>query len=92
MTACTDNPRLGLIGCGQTYSGKMAHSVAKAPWSSRPDGRAHATFPSALMADKCWKGERMLDPATIVDREGEPLFHVDARGVWRGAGTRPVTA
>jgi hypothetical protein len=85
MTVCTDNPRLGLVGCGQTYSGKMCHSVARVPWSSHPDGRAHATFPSNAMADRCWRGDRMHNPAGLVDAKRDAVFRQDARGIWRGA-------
>lgn len=90
MSTCTDNPRLGLIGCGQTYSGKMAHSVARVEWSTHPDGRAHATFPSTAMADKCWRGDRMFHPATLAHGKNEATFRQDARGIWRGATPRPV--
>lgn len=89
MSICTDNERLGVVGCGATYSGQMCHSVARVDWSTHPDGRAHCTFPSVLMADRCWRGSVMRDPAHVVDRKGVAVFRRDDRGVWRYAETGP---
>ena len=74
---CSDNHRLGRIGCGQTYGGEMQHSVAKVSWSQHPDGMAHITARLSTI-EKCWaKGDgEMANPADLG-------FHQDARGVWR---------
>lgn len=82
MATCVDNPRLGRIGCGQTFSGEMQHSVAKVTWSEHADGMAHITARLGTI-EACWarglgkngKGE-MAHPATLG-------FHQDDRGVWR---------
>ena len=81
MTTCSDNHRLGRIGCGQTFGGEMQHSVAKVSWSTHPDGMAHITGKLSTI-EKCWaKGNKlglgeMANPADIG-------LHQDARGVWR---------
>ncbi len=81
MATCSDNPRLGRIGCGQTFGGEMQHSVARVSWSAHPDGMAHVTGRLSTI-DKCWakgKGGEMANPADLG-------FHQDARGVWRQPG------
>lgn len=78
MATCTNNDRLGRIGCGQTFSGEMQHCVASVPWSEWPDGLAHVTARLSVI-DKCWskgKGGVMANPADLG-------FVQDDRGVWR---------
>lgn len=79
MSTCSDNHRLGRIGCGQTFGGEMQHCVAKVSWSQHPDGMAHITAKLSTI-EKCWaKGKgtgEMANPADIG-------LHQDARGVWR---------
>lgn len=76
MSACTDNTRLGRIGCGATFSGALQHCVARVPWSRFPDGLAHVTA-SLSVIDQCWrKGAQMADPATLG-------FEQDQSGRWR---------
>ena len=74
---CGDVPALGIIGCGATYGGEMQHSVARADWSERPDGRAHITGRLGTI-DRCWaKGHgELANPADIG-------LHQDIRGAWR---------
>jgi hypothetical protein len=77
MAKCTDNTRLGRVGCGATYSGEMQHSVARVPWSEHPDGLAHITGRYTTI-DVCWrKAVRgvMADPKTLDLVQNE-------RGVW----------
>ena len=77
MSTCIDNPRLGRIGCGATYSGELQHAVAAVPWSRHPDGRAHVTA-SLSVIEKCWAkgGGQMADPATLG-------YEQDGTGRWR---------
>jgi hypothetical protein len=77
VSTCTDNPRIGIIGCGQTYGGEMQHSVARVPWSTHPDGLAHITA-RLTNIELCWaKGDSaMADPATVG-------LEPNDRGVWR---------
>lgn len=77
MATCSDNPRLGRVGCGQTFGGEMQHSVARVSWSDHPDGMAHVTGRLSTI-ERCWaKGAgEMANPADLG-------FHQDARGVWR---------
>lgn len=74
MAKCTDNERLGRIGCGQTYYGEMQHSVAKVPWSEFPDGMAHMTARAGLI-DMLWQGNVLRDPKDFG-------LVKDDRGVW----------
>lgn len=77
MSACTDSPRCGRIGCGQTYSGETQHCVARASWSTRPDGRVHITAARSVI-DRLWSkgGTEPADPATLG-------YEQDERGRWR---------
>lgn len=61
MAECGDNPRLGIVGCGATYTGERQHSVALADWSDQPDGRAHVTG-SVNQIDSLWAHGRMRHP------------------------------
>lgn len=81
VSTCTDNTRLGRIGCGATYGGELQHSVAAVPWSAHLDGFAHVTA-SLSVIDHCWnKGKgQMADPATLG-------LEQDDGGRWR----RPMT-
>lgn len=83
MSVCTDNTRLGLIGCGAPYTGNAGHSVAEVPWSTHPDGRAHVTFASDEACLACWSAAGMRDPATLRGRDSELLLEQDGRGYWR---------
>jgi hypothetical protein len=85
MSRCTDNPRAGRTGCGATYTGGMAHSVARVPWSTHPDGRAHITFGTDKASLVCWRGDTMRDPSTITTKDGRNVFAQDERSVWRYA-------
>ena len=62
-TSCGDNPKLGIIGCGARYSGELQHSVARVPWSSKPDGRAHITLSPSTA--KAWDGRGMPEPSSM---------------------------
>jgi hypothetical protein len=78
MSHCTDNHRLGRIGCGASFSGELQHSVAKVPWSTHSDGMAHITGRLSTI-DLCWRkgtGNVMANPADIG-------LEQDHRGVWR---------
>ena len=78
MARCSDNPRLGRIGCGQEFGGEMQHCVARVDWSEYPDGMAHMTARLSTI-EKCWaKGVdgRMANPADLGIERNE-------RGVWR---------
>ena len=85
MATCSNNPRLGRVGCGQTFGGEMQHSVARVSWSTHPDGMAHITGRLSTI-EACWSqglgkngnGE-MANPVDLG-------FHQDARGVWRQPG------
>lgn len=82
MSTCTNNPRLGIIGCAQRYGGELQHSVALVSWSEHPDSRAHVTA-SLSVIDRCWtKGRGQLaDPATIglTQRDGSQQWRVPLR-------------
>jgi hypothetical protein len=91
MATCSDNTRLGRIGCGATYHGELQHSVAKVSWSTHPDGMAHITASLSLI-DILWNkggGDTMVDPATVLDKTGTPRFRLDTRGIWRNAAPFP---
>lgn len=75
QSSCKDNTRLGRIGCGATYSGRVQHSVVKVPWSTYPDGMAHLTFTGDRASDVWW-AEGCPDPTTC-DR-----LERDALGRW----------
>lgn len=65
MATCTDNPALGVVGCGATFSGERQHCVARVDWSDHPDGRAHITGALSTI-DKCWKkgkGDKLAHPS-----------------------------
>lgn len=62
MSTCTDNTRLGIIGCGAEYGGERQHCVARAGWSTQPDGRAHITGALSTI-DSLWRGEKMMHPS-----------------------------
>ncbi len=80
MSTCTDSPTAARIGCGQTYSGELQHCVARASWSTHPDGRAHITAARSTI-DKLWaKGGS--EPANPAELE----FEQDDRGRWRAPG------
>ncbi len=77
---CSDNHRLGRIGCGATFGGEMQHSVAKVSWSTHPDGMAHITAKDSTIRHLWAKGkDEMANPADVG-------LHQDARGVWRRPG------
>ena len=78
MSRCTDNPRLGRIGCGAEFGGEIQHCVARVPWSTSPDGMAHISARLSTI-DLLWaKGENgvMADPADLGIEPNE-------RGYWR---------
>lgn len=78
MSTCGDNPRIGRIGCGASFSGELQHSVAKVPWSTHPDGLAHITGRLSTI-DLCWRkgdGQTMANPADLG-------LEQDTRGIWR---------
>lgn len=89
MSTCTDNHRLGRIGCGAKFVGRQQHAVDRVNWSDHPDGRAHVTFSNEGVADLCQKGEQFVDPGTVVDKHDQPRLRCDDKGVWRRAGDRP---
>lgn len=65
MSTCTDNPALGIIGCGGQFSGELQHCVAKASWSKHPDGRAHISGRLSTI-DKLWvKSNEPQNPALV---------------------------
>lgn len=83
MATCTDNPRLGLKGCGATYGGELQHSVARCKWSTHPDGRAHLTG-TVNQIDKLWRGETLQHPDDV------PKAHLElADGRLRGTIQSP---
>jgi hypothetical protein len=78
MAKCSNNTRLGRIGCGAEYNGELQHCVAKAPWSEHPDGRAHVTGRSSTI-EAMWDkspGEYPADPTTV---EG---LQLNEHGYW----------
>lgn len=82
MSACTDSPRCGRIGCGGTYGGELQHCVARVSWSQFPDGLAHVTA-SLSVIERLWsigfgpKGSgELANPA-------EHGYEQDERGRWR---------
>lgn len=64
MATCTDNPRLGIIGCGARYTGERQHSIARVAWSEHGDGRAHITG-SVTQIERLWAGDRMRHPSEL---------------------------
>ena len=78
MSHCTDNPRTGRHACGQTFGGELQHCVARASWSTHPDGRAHITAVGSLI-DWLWVngGHEPANPAELGCTQ-------DAGGRWRG--------
>lgn len=74
---CTDNPRLGRVGCGATFGGEMQHCIAKAPWSTHADGMVHITAKLSTIELLWAKGGS--HPANPVDLG----MTQDDRGVWR---------
>jgi hypothetical protein len=86
MAQCVDSPRSGIIGCGVTYTGERQHCVARAPWSTHPDGRAHITGALSTI-DKMWQkgGAHPAHPADCGYVELEP-------GRWGTAMTEAVRA
>lgn len=80
MSQCTDSPTAARTGCGSTYSGELQHCVARASWSSHPDGRAHVTASRSLI-DAMWAkgGAEPAEPSSLG-------FRQDERGRWRQPG------
>ena len=69
MAKCSENTRLGRIGCGAEYGGELQHCVAKVPWSKYPDGRAHVTGRVSTI-DAMWDkgpGTYPADPTTVAE-------------------------
>lgn len=58
MAICTDNARLGRIGCGASYTGETQHSVAKVSWSTHPDGMAHISAADSTILKLWGKGRK----------------------------------
>ncbi len=73
MATCTDNPSTGRIGCGATFSGERQHCIARVPWSTHPDGRAHITAAVSTI-DTMWRkgGAAPAHPAECGFVELEP--------------------
>ena len=82
MSRCADNPATGRIGCGQTFGGESQHCVARVPWSTHPDGRAHVTASLSTIEYMWTKGDgtHPADPSTLG-------YEPNANGRWR----RPLT-
>ena len=73
--ACTDNPRLGITGCGATYSGEMQHCVAAVSWSEHTDGKAHITARLSTL-ERLWRKNTLANPAETSD------LMLDGHGRW----------
>ncbi len=83
-TFCRDNTATHRQGCGASYSGNQAHCVARAPWSTHPDGLCHETFASPGIADKHWTKLGHVNPFEVAG------LTLDGRGVWHGPPMTPA--
>ena len=69
MASCSTNTRIGRIGCTDTFTGEMQHCVARASWSTHPDGIAHITASHGII-DQLWRlgnGREPANPAAHPD-------------------------
>lgn len=85
MAICGDNPKLGLVGCGATYSGNQQHCVDRCAGTRHADGRCHETFSTVRVADLHRTRGGHYPPWTIT------RLMLSAIGVWkeRGRGNAP---
>jgi hypothetical protein len=60
--------------------------VARAPWSTHPDGICHETFATPAISDWHWVKGVHTDPRTV------ERLRQDERGIWHSAKRRPTIA